>query len=131
METSSENVQEELKRKVRIAAGGIQSIIRLSALFNAFKHPLLSFQYISHRVLRWTITPFLIILAFILNEIIAFNTKEILYEILFALQVLFYLLKCTVSGSALLCHKDVSIEYRQSHIYFSVPKFFKYFMKVC
>ena len=130
METSSENVQEELKRKVRIAAGGIQSIIRLSALFNAFKHPLLSFQYISHRVLRWTITPFLIILAFILNEIIAFNTKEILYEILFALQVLFYLLKCTVSGSAYFVIKMFQLNIAKAIYTFSVPKFFKYFMKV-
>ena len=31
-------------------------------------------------------------LAFILNAIIALNTKEVLYEILFALQLLFYLL---------------------------------------
>jgi len=91
-ETSSENVKEELKRKVRIAAGGIQSILRLSSLLNGFRHPVLSFQYISHRVLRWTITPFLMILAFILNAIIAFDTKEVLYEILFALQLLFYLL---------------------------------------
>ena len=92
MESSSENVKEELKRKVRIAAGGIQSIIRLIALLNIFKHPVLSFQYISHRVLRWTITPFLMILAFMINAIIVFNTKEVLYEVLFALQMLFYLL---------------------------------------
>jgi biofilm PGA synthesis N-glycosyltransferase PgaC len=90
-ETSSENVDEEMKRKVRIAAGGIQSIIRLSGLMNIFKHPVLSFQYISHRVLRWTITPFLMILAFILNAFIAINTKENFYEVLFALQVLLYL----------------------------------------
>ena len=105
-ETSSENVDEEMKRKVRIAAGGIQSIIRLSALMNVFKYPVLSFQYISHRVLRWTITPFLMIFAFVLNASIAFNTKEIFYEVLFALQVLFYL-------SALL---GWMLERRQLHI---------------
>jgi cellulose synthase/poly-beta-1,6-N-acetylglucosamine synthase-like glycosyltransferase len=57
IETASQDVKEELKRKVRISAGGIQSVIRLKSLLNIFKYGLLSFQYISHRVLRWTITP--------------------------------------------------------------------------
>ncbi|WP_423146210.1 glycosyltransferase family 2 protein [Rubrolithibacter danxiaensis] len=91
-ETASENVSEELKRKVRIAAGGIQSIIRLSSLLNIFKYGILSFQYISHRVLRWTITPFLLILAFLLNFLIVLNTAEFIYILLLACQLMFYLL---------------------------------------
>jgi poly-beta-1,6-N-acetyl-D-glucosamine synthase len=90
-ETSSANVTEELKRKVRIAAGGIQSIVWLKPLLNPFKYPLLSFQYISHRVLRWTITPFLMILALLLNILIVLNGAGILYQFLLAGQVLFYL----------------------------------------
>lgn len=92
METSSANVKEELKRKVRIAAGGIQSILRLKKAANPFHNPVFTFQYISHRVLRWTITPFLLILAFLLNAIIAFETGHLFYQILFASQVFFYLL---------------------------------------
>lgn len=91
-ETASENVSEELKRKVRIAAGGIQSIIRLKKLFNPFPYPILSFQYISHRVLRWTITPFLLILSFILNGILAFEPGATGIRLLLFAQVLFYLL---------------------------------------
>lgn len=91
-ETASENVSEELKRKIRIAAGGIQSILRLPKLFNLFKFPVLSFQYVSHRVLRWTITPFLLILTFVLNGLIAFKTGEVFYQLFFAAQVFFYLL---------------------------------------
>jgi biofilm PGA synthesis N-glycosyltransferase PgaC len=91
-ETASENVSEELKRKVRIAAGGIQSILRLKKLFNPFPYPVLSFQYISHRVLRWTITPFLLILSFILNVVIALKPGETAMQILLLAQVLFYLL---------------------------------------
>ncbi len=90
METGSENIGEELKRKIRIAAGGIQSIVRLKSLLNPFHNFVLSFQYISHRVLRWTITPFLMVLAFVLNGIIAFQGGEIIYQLLFAGQVLFY-----------------------------------------
>lgn len=92
IETASENVTEELKRKVRIAAGGIQSVIWLKGLFNIFRYGVLSFQYISHRVLRWTLTPFLLILVFILNILLALQTKEILYLILLGAQVLFYTL---------------------------------------
>ena len=89
-ETSSANVAEELKRKVRIAAGGIQSIIWLKTLLNPFKFPVLSFQYISHRVLRWTVTPFLMILALILNLLIVLQGAPVLYLILLIAQVVFY-----------------------------------------
>jgi len=89
-ELSSANITEELKRKVRIAAGGIQSVIWLKNLLLPFKYPLLSFQYISHRVLRWTVTPFLLILAFILNIFIALQPDETFYRLLLIAQVLFY-----------------------------------------
>jgi biofilm PGA synthesis N-glycosyltransferase PgaC len=92
METASSNITEELKRKIRISAGGIQSILYLRSLFNIFKFPIVSFEYISHRVLRWTITPFLLILAFILNGVIALQDKTFFYLALFLLQVFFYTL---------------------------------------
>ncbi len=91
-ENASENVTEELKRKVRIAAGGIQSILRLKNLLNPFKYPVLSFQYVSHRVLRWTVTPFLLILVFVLNLIIALDPGEFFFHLIFAAQLLFYVL---------------------------------------
>ncbi|MGY4538226.1 biofilm PGA synthesis N-glycosyltransferase PgaC [Mucilaginibacter sp. UYNi724] len=90
LETASENVAEELKRKIRIAAGGIQSILRLKSLLLPFKFPILSFQYVSHRVLRWTVTPFFLILAFITNFATAFAGDGVIYTLLFAGQVVFY-----------------------------------------
>lgn len=92
LETASADVKEELKRKIRIAAGGMQSILRLKKSANPFHNPIFTFQYLSHRVLRWTITPFLLILAFVLNGIIAVQTAELFYQVLFGLQILFYLL---------------------------------------
>ncbi|KIO78762.1 glycosyl transferase [Pedobacter lusitanus] len=92
METASADVREELKRKIRIAAGGIQSILRLKKAANPFNQPVFTFQYISHRVLRWTIVPFLLFAVFILNGIIAFTVPAPFYRILFVLQILFYLL---------------------------------------
>ena len=93
METSSANVKEEMKRKIRIAAGGIQSIIRLYALLNVFRYGVLSFQYISHRVLRWTLAPLSLPLILILNLVLALNDglfAPSLYGILFWLQIIFY-----------------------------------------
>jgi len=95
IETGSENVAEELKRKIRIAAGGMQSILRLKSLFNPFKYPILSFQYVSHRVLRWTITPFLLILVFALNVALALQPGETLFTVILLAQVFFYLLAIT------------------------------------
>jgi len=92
METASADTKEELKRKIRIAAGGIQSIFRLKKAANPFHYPLLTFQYISHRVLRWTITPFLLLLAFVLNILIVAQTGLLFYKILLVAQIGFYLL---------------------------------------
>ena len=96
IESSSANVKEELKRKVRIAAGGIQSVVRLSPLLNIFKYGTLSFQYISHRVLRWTLAPIALPIIFILNAVLAFNfgfdNFSNIYVVLFYLQVIFYIL---------------------------------------
>jgi len=92
VEASSENLKEEYKRKVRIAAGGIQSTVRTSKLFNPFFMPLLGFQYVSHRVLRWTITPLLMIFVFFLNLYFILQTNILLYQLIMLAQVFFYLL---------------------------------------
>ena len=42
LETASANVKEELKRKIRIAAGGIQTLFRLYELLNPLKYGILS-----------------------------------------------------------------------------------------
>lgn len=89
VESSSVSVAEELKRKVRIAAGGLQAVVRLAPLLNIFRYGLLSFQYISHRVLRWTLAPLLLPLIFLANLYLAMQGLST-YRLLFALQVLFY-----------------------------------------
>lgn len=98
IESASANVKEELKRKIRISAGGIQSIVRLRSLLNVFKYGKLSFQYISHRVLRWTLTPLCLILLIPVLSILAYNDGVFefkLYNILFWLQLVFYIAALT------------------------------------
>lgn len=89
VESASADISEELKRKIRIAAGGIQSVVRLWPLLNIFRYRLLSFQYISHRVLRWTITPMILPVLIVLN-ILLFREAAI-YELLLYAQIAFYL----------------------------------------
>lgn len=89
-ERSSASVAEEMKRKVRIAAGGLQAVWRLAALLNPFRYGVLSFQYVSHRVLRWTLAPLLLPILFIFNIILA-SRGSIFYQALMLAQVLFYL----------------------------------------
>lgn len=89
-ETGSENIEEEKKRKIRIAAGGLQAVYRLRSLLNIFRYGVLSFQYISHRVLRWTLTPFALILLIPLNIYICLFNDNQFYMTVLILQILFY-----------------------------------------
>jgi biofilm PGA synthesis N-glycosyltransferase PgaC len=90
MELPSFSMKDEKKRKTRISAGGFQAIGMLGSLFRFWRHPRLSFLYISHRVLRWALTPFCLVTALLSNLIIFSGTNSGLYAVLFLLQVLFY-----------------------------------------
>lgn len=92
IESGSADMKEEEKRKVRIAAGGLQSIWRLRALLNPFRYGTLCFQYVSHRVLRWSVTPVLLFALFPLNLVLLLlGASPVIYGSLFILQILFYL----------------------------------------
>ena len=92
MEAPSFSIREEHKRKVRISAGGFQSIVMLKGLLNFFKYPVVSFQYISHRVLRWTLSPLSLPVLLITNIILALATEYVIFKWLLVAQVLFYIL---------------------------------------
>jgi len=89
LETASQNVSEELKRKVRIAAGAWQSMFRLGLAFNPFHNWKLTFLFVSHRVLRWTLAPFSLLILIFTNAIVAFHFGG-LYSYLMLGQALFY-----------------------------------------
>lgn len=91
LETPSADMGEEGKRKQRIAAGGLQSVWRLRGLLNPFRYGVLWFQYVSHRVLRWTLTPVALIALVPLNTALLWSRRPVLYAVLLALQAAFYL----------------------------------------
>ena len=93
IERPSANIAEEMKRKVRIAAGSFQTMLRLGGLFNIFAHPMLTFQYLSHKVLRWVVVPLTMVLIIPLNiYLCAINSLSIsnIYTWTLAAQALFY-----------------------------------------
>jgi len=107
IESSSISMKEEEKRKVRICAGAFQAMVILKSLFNIFKYPILSFQFISHRILRWTLSPLCIVLLFISNALIVFRNGNLFYTIFFLLQLAFYLLAVIGWRYA---HKNITVK---------------------
>jgi biofilm PGA synthesis N-glycosyltransferase PgaC len=118
-ETASVTIEEESKRKVRISAGGIQAVIKLVGLLNFFKYGKLTFQYISHRVLRWTLMP--IALICLLLSSFWISDKNLFFELFFSAQLIFYHL--TFLGYVI---RNQKTSYKLLHI----PYYFIY-MHVC
>ena len=91
-EYGSADLAEESKRKRRIAAGGLQSIWWLRSMLNPFHQPLVAFQYISHRVLRWSITPVAMVLLLLINIALVVLGAGTFFTVMLLLQALFYLM---------------------------------------
>ena len=89
VEGHSASLREEFKRKARNAAGGLQAIVRMPELLNPWRHGVLSLQYVSHRVLRWTLAPLLLPVVFVAN-LSLLTTGSPLYAALMGGQLLFY-----------------------------------------
>ncbi len=90
-EKPSSSMAEEWNRKVRICAGGFREIVNYARLFNAFKHPWLSYLLISHRVLRWAVVPFILPLLLLATYVLA-TTGNWMFQLFFVLQVATYIL---------------------------------------
>jgi biofilm PGA synthesis N-glycosyltransferase PgaC len=115
-ETASATIGDEWKRKVRISAGGFQAIARLWPLLNPFRHGIVTFQYISHRVLRWTLAPLSLVLMFLSTIYLSAMGLPFFALMLFG-QLVFYSLALT--GYALR-DRRVSIKGFFVPFYFSV-----------
>lgn len=92
MEYGSANLEEESKRKRRIAAGGLQSSWWLRSMMNPFNtSKRVAFQFVSHRVLRWSITPIAMLALIPLNVALVMMKAGTVYTVIWVLQILFYL----------------------------------------
>jgi poly-beta-1,6-N-acetyl-D-glucosamine synthase len=90
-ELPSASLAEEEKRKVRISAGAYQSVGYLKKCLNIFKYPLLSFQYISRRLLRWIFCPVMLLVLLLSNILIVTNQYGTgFYNWMLYVQIVFY-----------------------------------------
>ena len=92
IETAAPSIAEEYKRKVRIAAGGWQSMIDLFQDKRLYRYPKLIFQLLSRRAVRWMVAPALLPIIFVLNLLLVVNTDHPIYMVMMVGQVLFYVL---------------------------------------
>jgi len=86
-EKSSKGITAEFRRKVRIIIRGLRGLAFEKTLLNPLKYGLMSFQLISHKLLRWFLPLFLITL--ILANFFLISSPFFL--VLFWLQIIFYL----------------------------------------
>jgi len=86
-EKSSKGITAEFRRKVRIIVRGLRGLAFEKALLNPLKYGLMSFQLISHKLLRWFLPLFLITL--ILANFFLISSPFFL--VLFWLQIILYL----------------------------------------
>ena len=93
VEKPSLSIKEELKRKIRIATGGIQSLIMMKEMLNPLKHGFFTFQFWSHKVFRWTVVPVSLLLVLLFNLVIVFKNHFAtdVYLFTIVLQAVFYL----------------------------------------
>jgi cellulose synthase/poly-beta-1,6-N-acetylglucosamine synthase-like glycosyltransferase len=54
-ERAAATVRDELKRKIRIIAGGWLALVRMRSLLNPLRHPVIALQLMSHKVFRWLV----------------------------------------------------------------------------
>ena len=85
IEEITPNLQAQFTRRVRIGAGNYQTLFRNPRYLNP-SYGLLTFTFISHRLLRW-LTPLCLAVAF-LCSIALVQTKQ--FAVLFAIQCIFY-----------------------------------------
>ncbi|MFC1632014.1 glycosyltransferase family 2 protein [Candidatus Omnitrophota bacterium] len=86
-ERAAKDTKSEFTRKARIVSGAIHVVYTMKHLLNPLRYPLLSFQLISHKILRWLAPVFMIVL-FISNIGLLFENG--LFLLLGLAQIGFY-----------------------------------------
>lgn len=127
LERPSFSIDEEKKRKVRIAAGGFQSIMRLLYLLNVVRYGWLTFQYVSHRVLRWAVTPFCLPLIWLANLALLLPVPATTTPT-YVFWLVFFIGQCLFYAAAYLGYR---LEHRQLRVKALFVPFYFTFMNVC
>jgi cellulose synthase/poly-beta-1,6-N-acetylglucosamine synthase-like glycosyltransferase len=85
-EETTKNASQEFRMRVRVATRGMRGLLSVPHLLQPWRNGWTSFQLFSHKLLRWMVPVFLILLF----AGSAANLDVTLFRLLFAAQVLFY-----------------------------------------
>jgi glycosyltransferase involved in cell wall biosynthesis len=88
IEKTSKSRAEEFKMRCRVVTRAISGLAHMRKILNPFKFPKYSFQLFSHKILRWCV-PVFIIIVFMSNLLLL---EDKFYYTTFQLQLLFYIL---------------------------------------
>jgi cellulose synthase/poly-beta-1,6-N-acetylglucosamine synthase-like glycosyltransferase len=87
LEASSPDASSEYRRQMRITNRTLRALFRHKDLMNFFRHPLFSFEIISHKLIRLSV-PIFMALLIPLNLILL--REGLIYELILAAQAIFY-----------------------------------------
>ena len=85
-EETTRSSREEFSMRVRVVTRGIRGILSVPQLLNPVRHTWVSFQLLSHKILRWFVS--VLLLLFFASSAALWNSAG--YRTLFVLQVFFY-----------------------------------------
>lgn len=105
----------ELARRIRITTRSWNTLTDYFRLLNPVSYPVFSFQLLSHKVLRWLLPVFLFI-ALLTNGALVMVSANLVYELLFGLQLTFYALA--------FCGAVADRTLPPSLLYFHIPYYF-------
>jgi len=86
-EETTHSTQEEFSMRVRVVTRGMRGLLSVPDLFKPWKHPWICIQLVSHKVLRWLVPIFLIVLL-LANATLA---SKRFFAVTLVVQVAFYL----------------------------------------
>jgi cellulose synthase/poly-beta-1,6-N-acetylglucosamine synthase-like glycosyltransferase len=85
-EETTEKSTEEFSMRVRVVTRAMRGILYAKSLLNPLRYPFVSFQLVSHKVLRWMV-PFFLIGLFVVNLLLLDHR---FYMLVFFAQAIFY-----------------------------------------
>jgi len=88
-EETTGHSSEEFNMRIRVIVRGMNGILFARQLLNPLKYPFVALQLISHKIMRWLVPVFCVVI-FVTNAMLVSESQ--LYSILFGLQIIFYLL---------------------------------------
>jgi cellulose synthase/poly-beta-1,6-N-acetylglucosamine synthase-like glycosyltransferase len=87
LEETANNFRKEARRKERIVNRSFRGLMKVKAILNPFRFGIFSFEVISHKLLRWLIPVFLLIIA--IGSIILSYSGYLFFQLLYILEMLF------------------------------------------